>query len=131
MRVFRKRQLRLREDNIVHLKGDSSDIPGSLNALSGLSTNTAVDMTFNSGSSENKNTVFYNPDGKSSINPTDAKNTGKEVLGRGDKLTFSFDDNGRPTSGNGNTNESRFSGNLIEGAVMFSKRELRDFLRKL
>ena len=52
-----------------------------------------------------------------------------------DSVTASFDRNGRTTeTENPDKNESkryRHRGNLIEGAVVFTKSELRDFLNNL
>ena len=129
MRVFRKRQLRLREeDNSLHVYLDN---PNSEYASA--NTTNISNFTKNTGS---KVTAEFRPSGVSPKGVVSDDNTNVGAVTQKAKdanrnnysyaATFS---NGRP--GSGTTKESRFSDNLIEGAVMFSKRELRDFLRKL
>lgn len=136
MRVFRKRQLRLREGNndTLHIFGNNmndSAISGSMKSAQDVASGTgrSVEVKFPSNSSNSKGTVVPN----SNTNNIGALLPQIKKYGNDNydcNLTTTPD--GR-FSGNGNsdTNESRFSGNLIEGAVMFSKKELRDFLRKL
>lgn len=129
MRVFRKRQLRLREEDDkpkLNLTGDTSNPE---NSLSGAETNarntgTEATLTFPSDSSSPSNfKTVYSPSGNTSTTGDVATDI-TPCLGK-TSVTVHFGPDGKIK------NESRFSGDLIEGAVMFSKKELRDFLRKL
>lgn len=133
MRVFRKRQLRLREAD-----GDRLTIHGNPTNYQTMSdsakdaqkiakaTNMPTDMVLNqSGSSVSKNTVIPNQGGDVNKVPSDAMDANR----RGFDYRATIGPDGK-VKGN-DTNESRFSGDLIESAVMFSKKELRDFLKGL
>lgn len=133
MRVFRKRQLRLREAD-----GDRLTIHGNPTNYQTMSasakdaqdiakaTNIPTNIVLNqSGSSVSKNTVIPNQGGDVKNVPQDAINANR----RGFDYRATIGNDGKVEGDN--TNESRFSGDLIEGAVMFSKKELRDFLKRL
>lgn len=132
MRVFRKRQLRLREENNepeLNLTGDTNHIEQSLSGaqLNAQISNRRTKVTFPSNSSSPSNIkAVYNPTGSVTNSLSNAANAVRGAnLDTNSPVTVNIDANGKIT------NESRFSGNLIEGAVMFSKKELRDFLKGL
>jgi hypothetical protein len=129
MRVFRKRQLRLREENNeseLNLTGDTSNPTDSVfNAQKNAKiAGKDATLTFPSNSSSPSNfKTVYSPSGNTSTT-SDAATDIKPYLDK-TPVTVHIGADGKVK------NESRFSGDLIEGAVMFSKRELRDFLKRL
>lgn len=89
-------------------------------------------VTFPKTGSSSNGIVNYNKTG--SLNISDVERQQKKAFNDDYGFNVTVDGNGNTsgsTNNNSETNESRFSDNLIEGAVMFSKRELRDFLRNL
>lgn len=129
MRVFRKRQLRLREEennnNTLNVHIDPNNISAGTNDVQNIARTTRfpTQMTVQSGYSNNTGTVV-----DSSANINNTENNAIKAMGSGYRYQKKFDSNGNPVR---QTSESKFSGDLIEGAVMFSKRELRDFLKRL
>lgn len=127
MRVFRKRQLRLREEDnsqkpALNFIGDINNVDDSIASAQSASTEAHMPSNVSFSSSSSNNMCAYST---GNVESSDVNNAVK----RGFPVTVHLDQNGNQTSGE--TNESRFSGDLIEGAVMFSKRELRDFLKRL
>ena len=128
MRVFRKRQLRLREEDdktpSLNFIGDINNVDGSIASATSASTVASMpsDVTFSASNNNSNSMQVYNT---GDVKTSDVR---KAAYG-GYPVKIHFDKHGKQTSGN--TNESRFSGDLIEGAVMFSKKELRDFLKRL
>lgn len=127
MRVFRKRQLRLREadsSNALQVHVDPNNISAGTNDVRNIARTTKypVKMTAQSGSSTNTSTVV---DSSKNVNTTP---NATKAMRDGYRYQKEFDSNGNPATG---TNESKLSSNLIEGAVMFSKKELRDFLKRI
>lgn len=133
MRVFRKRQLRLREEdnrNTLQVHVDPNRISAGTKDVINIARTTKypIKMTAQSGSSTNTGTVV---DSSANVNTTP---NATKAMSSGYRYQKQFDGNGNPVTGSNNnseTNESIFASNLIEGAVMFSKRELRDFLKRI
>lgn len=127
MRVFRKRQLRLREEDgkVTTLTGDSNRIPETLSGASEAASaaHKTLNVRFNSGSSNN-NEVNYSPNTNPSI--TGATEAGQNAFNHNYGFSVKIGPDGKIMK-----KESKLSRNLIEGAVMFSKKELRDFLKRI
>lgn len=131
MRVFRKRQLRLREANNgtqlrIHI--DPNNINQGKNEVQTFAKTTGYPtrMEVQSGSSDGTKTVV-----DTSGNDSNTVPNAQRAMEDGYGYSKGYDNNGNPVRESNPVGESRFSGDLIEGAVMFSKKELRDFLKRI
>ena len=136
MRVFRKRQLRLREGDgkTLRIYGNPGDVSGSTRNAGDIAkqVGSGMTVTFPQTGSSSNGEVNYNKTG--ALNISDVERQQKKAFNDDYGFNVTVDGNGNTsgrTDNNSETNESRFSGNLIEGAVMFSKKELRDFLKRI
>lgn len=130
MKVYRKGQLRLKEDN-VRITVPPTQIDSTVGSLSGNSASTVTLTTTAPNGDKNAPKVNVQPNQPASEFSKTVKNYPSAVV----SATIGSDGYTKePEETTGTKNESRRyrnRGNLIEGAVVFTKSELRDFLNNL
>lgn len=130
MKVYRKGQLRLREDN-VRITVPADQIDSTVGSLTGNSASTVTLTTMPTNGDKNAPKVNVQPNQPASVFSKTVKDYPSAMV------TADIGPDGytkEPEKTEETKNESRryrHRGNLIEGAVVFTKSELRDFLNNL
>jgi hypothetical protein len=127
MKVYKKGQLRLREDN-VRITVPPTQIDSTVGSLTGNSASTVTLTTMPPNGDKNAPRVNVQPNQPASEFSKTVKDYPSAVV----TATIGSDGNTKETEETKNESKRyRHSGNLIEGAVVFTKSELRDFLNNL
>ena len=127
MKVYKKGQLRLREDN-VRITVPPTQIDSTVGSLSGNSASTVTLTTMPPNGDKNAPKVNVQPNQPASEFSRTVKDYPSAVV----TATIGSDGNTKePEETKNESKRYRHSGNLIEGAVVFTKSELRDFLNNL
>lgn len=127
MKVYKKGQLRLREDNVtINLPKPDDFSKAAMSFNTGNSGNSNTDVTLTSSGNTNGEMITL-PGNKT---PNEVSGIVAHNPSANFKATFD-PNNGKTKETKNESKQYRHSGNLIEGAVVFTKSELRDFLNNL